>query len=148
MNLRGRRQVAGGWEVQVEVPNAFTDGTSRIDTIFVPSSAVANKTPEQIRHALQDALHDPFDAVGAVDIHAPITDTKALAEDRCEALYADWQRWSATYDVVNAMTDAQFAALSGLPGAGRAVAVSALLTRRNAALGDYLRALNAWRQAP
>lgn len=72
---------------------------------------------------------------------------KVRLELQAEELYDDWKRWSDTYDVVNAMTDVQFAALTGLPQAGRALAVAALLARRNGSLGDYLIRLNEWRQA-
>jgi len=134
--IRGARAVAGGYQVEVEVTNAYTDGASRFDRVFVTLSEMRGKTPEQRRQAIVDALDvDPLaDGVKDAAASAPAV-TRDILEDRMEGLYADWQRWK------NTRQEAQSRALP-------AGAVTALTNREDAAWAKYLTAIQEWRSAP
>lgn len=124
--------VPGGFMVTVEVPGAFTDGTSRLDKVFVADAAVRGKTQAQQLHAIQQAVDvDPLAAVVGADVTAP-AETREMLEDRMEALYADWQRWKATHAEATSR---------GLA----ANVVTALLNRTNAAWAAYVSAIQSWR---
>lgn len=66
--IRAATRVPGGYTVQVEVTNAYTDGTSRFDELFVPVAA-ANPTADELVEAVSVAMdEDPFREVRSVDV--------------------------------------------------------------------------------
>jgi len=133
--IRGAMPAAGGYQVEVEITAAYTDGRSRFERVYLSTAELRGKTPEQKRQAILDALDDdPMDGVAGVEVSAP-TVTKGILEDRMEALYADWQRWK------NTRLEAQARAIA-------AAAVTALTNREDAAWTKYLQAIQAWRTAP
>ena len=134
--IRSHEQAPGGYWVVVEVENAYTDGTSRFDRVFVPAEDLRGKTPEERRQAIRDALDDdPLAGIAGEDATAEPTQTKALLERRMEALYADWQRWKTTRLEAQARSLAQ-------------AVITALTNREDAAWTRYVAAIQAWRQAP
>jgi len=40
MRIADIRHSGGGWEIVIEIPNAYTDGSSRFETIPVPPAMV------------------------------------------------------------------------------------------------------------
>lgn len=135
MNIHSKERTTGGWNVTIEVPNAYTSGESRFDRIFVSDAAVRGKTADQVRQAVKDALDDdPLAAVLGETVAAP-TPTKAIYEDRMTTLYADWQRWKLTHAEAVAR------------GVSAAV-ITKLLNRTNAAWSVYVDAIVAWGTAP
>jgi|GEM_PF-6777848 len=135
MNIRNRERAPGGWSVTIEVPNAYTNGESRFDQVFVPQDAVTGKTPEQVRQAVKDAVDDdPLAPLLGATVTTP-TQTKDIYEDRMVAQYERWRRWQQT------RVEAQSRALA-------AGVITALTNQENAAWSDYATAINAWRLAP
>lgn len=133
--IRNAEPAPNGYIVEVEVTAAYTDGSSRIDRVFVATSELRGKTPEQKRQAILDALDDdPMDGVAGVEVSAP-TVTKPILEDRMTGLYADWLRWKTT------RTEAQARSLA-------AAVITALTNREDAAWAAYLASIQAWRTAP
>jgi len=131
MKVTRREAVAGGWMFKIEVPNAYTDGSSRYDSVFVSAAELKGKSPDQAQQAILDAMEVP-DVRG--ELTAPAA-TKEILEDRMEARYEVWQRWKAT--------KAEAVARS-LPAA----VVTALTNRENAAWAAYLDVIQQWRAAP
>ena len=135
MKITDKVQAPGGWWVTVEVPSAYTDGTSRFDKVFVPRDAVTGKTPEQVRQAVKDAVDDdPLAPLLGATVTTP-TQTKPVFEDRMVAQYERWRRWQQT------RVEAQSRALA-------AGVITALTNQENAAWSDYATAINSWRLAP
>ena len=134
MNIQNRERTTGGWNVTIEVPNAYTTGESRFDRVTIPDAAVRGKTPEQVRQAVFDAVNDdPIAQVLGKTVAQP-SQAKAIREDRMLDLFADWQRWKATH----------------AEAVARAVAanvITALLARTDAAWAAYVVAIQAWRAA-
>lgn len=125
----------GGHWVTIEVTNAYTDGTSRYDRVFVSRDELRGKTADERRQAILDALNDdPLEGISGETVAAP-TQTKAILEARMVALYADWQRWKTTR--VEAQDRENAAAV-----------VTALTNRENAAWTRYVAAIQEWRSAP
>lgn len=121
--------------VTVEHPAAYTDGSPRFEQVFVADAAVRGKTPEQVRQAVKDAVEDdPIGQLVGAAIAQP-TQTKAVYEERCIALFETWRRWQLT------RLEAQTRAMA--PGV-----ITALTNRENIAWGEYAAGLNAWRGAP
>lgn len=134
--IRYHEHAPGGYWVAVEVENAYTDGSSRFDRVFVPTADLRGKTAEERRQAIRDALDDdPLAGIAGQDADSAPTQTKAVLERRMEALYADWQRWKAT------RLEAQARSLA-------AGAITALTNREDAAWARYVVAIQAWRNAP
>ncbi len=134
--IRSHEQAPGGFWVTIEVENAYTDGSSRFDRVFVPLEDLRGKTAEERRQAILDALaDDPLAGISGEDATAAPTQTKAILERRMEALYADWQRWR------NTRIEAQARSLA-------AAAITALTNREDAAWARYVVAIQAWRNAP
>lgn len=132
--VRKGRQVAGGYLLEIEVTQAYTDGRSRFDEVFVPLSAVQDKTPSQRKRALFDAVHD--NALGdlrGTPVEKP-PDDQDILEDRMVALYERWQRWK------NTRVEAQ---ARGVPQA----VINALTNREDAVWSAYAAAILAWRSA-
>lgn len=132
--IRKAEPTPNGWAIAVEVTNAYTDGSSRFDTVYVSRDDLRGRTPEERRQAIIDALDDdPLTGIADQPATAP-TVTKAI-ETRMVAVYEDWQRWK------NTRQEAQSRALP-------AAAVNALTNREDAAWGRYVTAIQAWRTAP
>lgn len=135
MNIRGREQVPGGYLVTVEVPGAYSDGSSRFDSVFVPRDALAGKSREERLAAVREAWADRLDDLVGAGIAAEVAQTKAVLEARMAGQYDRWQRWQRTRMEAQART---------LPAA----VVTALTAAENAAWADYLAALQVWRATP
>lgn len=135
MNIVDRERVAGGWAITVEVPNAYTDGSSRLDRVYLRDQDVRGKGPEQVAQAIQDALDDDPLAQLVGQPVAALVQTRAVLEDRMVALYEAWQRWQRTRAEAQAR---------GLPLA----VVTALTAREAAAWAAYVDAISGWRTAP
>lgn len=135
MKLHERRRAPGGWSVSVEVENAYTNGASRFDEVFVSDQAIAGKSREEVLQAVLDSLDDPFGGLRGADLSAAPTQTKAVLEARMVALYAVWVRWRDT------RAEAQSRALA-------APIITALQNREDAAWAAYASAINQWRLAP
>lgn len=133
--IRAATRVPGGYTVQVEVTNAYTDGTSRFEEVWVSRDAIVGKTPDERRQALFDALvDDPIAEIAGETVAEP-TATKDILEARMVARFADWQRWKATREEAEAR---------GLA----ANVITALTARVNAAWTAYVALIQAWRVAP
>jgi len=134
MRVANREQVPGGWMVDLEIPNAFTDGTSRFERVFVSRDDVPGNTADELLDAAHDALaNDPAAQAIGQDVTAAQS-TKAVWEARITPRYARWQMWKTI------RVEAQARSLP-------AAAVTALTNRENAAWTALLDALTAWRQA-
>lgn len=134
--IRSHEQAPGGFWVTIEVENAYTDGGSRFDRVFVADKDVRGRTAEERRQAIRDALDDdPLAGIAGEDADSAPTQTKAILERRMEALYADWQRWKTTRVEAQARSLAQ-------------AVITALTNREDAAWTRYVAAIQAWRQAP
>lgn len=121
--------------VAVEITDAYTDGSSRIDRVFVAREDLRGRTLEERRQAIMDALDDdPLAGIAGVEASAP-TQTKAIFERRMDELFADWQRWKTTRLEAKARS---------LP----AGVVTALTNREDAAWAAYAAAILQWRGAP
>lgn len=131
--VRKVRQVAGGYLLEIEVTQAYTDGRSRFDEVFVADGAVRGKTPAQKLQAVYDALSDDLADVRGTAVSAPAA-TKDIIEDRMVALYEDWQRWKAT------RAEAQARSLA-------AGVITALTNREDAAWAKYVQSIQVWRNA-
>lgn len=135
MNIARRERVSGGWQVTIEVPNAYTDGTSRFDRIFLADADIRGKTLNEVRQAVKDAVDDdPLQAVIGEAVTTP-TQTKAILWERAKAAYADWQMAKAT------RIEAQARSMA-------AAVITALTNAENALWTDYTTTLNQWRLAP
>ncbi len=135
MRVVGREPVPGGFMVTVEVPGAYTDGSSRLDRVFVHADAVRGRTVEQVRQAVKDALDDdPLGAILGEDVVVP-TQTKTVVEDQMVLLYGAWRRWQAT------RVEAQARGLAG-------AVIAALQAKEDAAWFAYGSAITEWRKAP
>ena len=135
MNIVSRERGPNGWNLTIEVPNAYTTGESRFDRIFVPDNDVRGKTPDRVRQAIKDALDD--DPVGPVlgEAVATPTQSKDLLEDRMVERYDRWLRWKNTHAE----------AVARSIGAAK---VTTLKNRMDATWAMYLGALNDWLAAP
>ena len=133
--IRGRQQVPGGYLIEVEVTEAYTDGRSRFDTVFVEAEKLrGTRTAAQRLQAVWDAVEDAqLDELTGNAVAAPAVDRDIL-EDRMVELYERWQRWKATRAEAQAR------------GMASAV-VTALTARENAAWAAYGDAIAAWRNA-
>ena len=133
--IRHAEPSPGGAFIDVEVTNAYTDGRSRFDRVWVSRDELRGKTPSERAQAIFDALDDDLlEGVRDQPASAPAV-TKDILETRMQALYADWKRWKDTR---------QEAQTRALPAA----AVNALTNREDAAWGRYVTAIQAWRSAP
>lgn len=70
--------------VTVEVPRAFTDGSSRMERVFVPHDAVAGKSEGEALGALQEAMEDPLHRLRGADLDAPVPDPRPAWLSRLE----------------------------------------------------------------
>jgi hypothetical protein len=132
--IRKSERVPGGYRVTIEVTNAYTDGSSRFDRVFVEREAVEGKTLAERRQALfAAAAADPVADLRGEEVAEP-TPTKEILEERAVARYEQWQRWKTT------RVEAEGRGLA-------APVVSALQAREDVAWAAYLAVLNAWRQA-
>lgn len=135
MKITNRESAPGGYMLTVEHTGAFTDGTSRFEQVFVADAVVTNKTPEQVRQAVKDAIdNDPIGQLLGTNVTTP-TQTKPVREERMVRQYERWRRWQQT------RVEAQARALS-------ATIITALTAQEDAAWGDYATAIQAWRTAP
>ena len=133
MRVANREQVPGGWMVDLEIPNAYTDGTSRFERVFVSRDDVPGNTADELLDAAHDALtNDPAAQAIGQDVTAAQA-TKAGWEARITKLFARWQMWKAI------RVEAQARSLP-------AAAVTALTNRENAAWTALLDALTEWRK--
>lgn len=133
--IRSSEAVAGGYIVTIEVTNAYTNGESRFDRVFVERSAMVGKAKAQRRQAVFEALDD--DPVGDIAGEAVVepTATKEIFEARSIAKYEAWQRWKTTRVEAQARS-------------APAPVVTALQNREDAVWAEYLALLQAWRAAP
>jgi hypothetical protein len=120
--------------VEIETENAYTDGRSRFDEVFIPWIQLrGGKTVEQKQQAVYDAVPDELAVLNGSPVEEP-PQTKDVLEDKMIDLYADWQRWKET------RLEAQARAVP-------ATYITALTNRENKAWDDYAAAINAWRLA-
>lgn len=132
--IRRSTPTPGGYLVTIERTNARTDGSSVSRDVYVSAERVHGKTREEIIEAVQEASGDPLRRLRGVDLDAPLTETKAVWEQRAERVYAVWQRWQ------NTRIEAQTRAMP-------APVITALTNREDAAWADYVVILTAWRNA-
>jgi len=131
--ITGYERAPGGWFVNLEIPNAYTDGTSRFERVFVARDDVPGNTADELLDAAHDALtNDPAAQAIGQDVTGA-TATKAVWEARLTKLYTRWQQWKAI------RVEAQARSLP-------AAAVTALTNRENAAWSALLDALTEWRK--
>ena len=133
--LRGKQQVAGGYLLEIEVTEAYTNGDSRFDKVFVAAADIRGKTLSQRKRAVADAIES-----AEIDelLNAPATahiDDKDIIEDRMVSLYAAWQRWKVT------RLEAELRNVA-------APVVNALTAKEGAAWTAYTLAILDWRNAP
>ncbi len=134
MKIAGYERAAGGFAVTIEHENAYTNGSSRFEKVHVSDAAVRGKSRDQVRQAIKDAADaDPIADIIGEDVAAP-TPTKPILEERMVAQYERWQRWK------NTRLEAQARGLAG-------AVVTAVTNVENDAWGDYVAAVQAWRQA-
>lgn len=129
--IRSSRPCPGGRLVSIEVTEAYTDGRSRLEEVFVPDSAVRGKSASEKRQAVYEAMGDPIAEVSGEDVAEPAV-SKDIVESRMVPLYETWQRWKATRLEAEAR---------GMPAAVQ----QALTTRENLAWAAYVAAIVAWR---
>lgn len=132
--IRGYRRQGEGYAVRVEFTEAYTDGTSRFEEVFVPRDAFAGKTKAEKLQAVFDALEDAAADIAGEVVAAPAA-TKEILEQRAIAKYEQWQRWKTTRLEAQAR------------GLGAAV-VNALQAKEDASWSAYMTLLNEWRTAP
>ena len=132
--LRGKQQVAGGYLLEIEVTDAYTNGDSRVDKVFLARDAVRGKTPAQRKRALFDAIHDTaLDDLRGSPVEEP-PDDKDILEERMVALYERWQMWKST------RAEAEIRSVPvGI--------INALTTKEDAVWDKYAAAVLAWRNA-
>ena len=135
MRIVSHERSRDGFSVTIEHPGAYTNGESRVEKVHVSAAALRGKTRDQVRQAIKDAVDDdPIRDILGEDVAAP-AQTRAILEDRMEALFADWQRWKLTRGEAQART---------LPPA----AITALTNREDAAWARYVQSIQQWRTAP
>lgn len=135
MKVAARERTPGGFLVTVEYPNAYTNGESRFDRVFVDDAAVRGKSNSQVLQAVKDAIDsDPLGGVIGQGINNQPA-TKDLLEDRMVERYEKWQRWKNTHAE----------AVARSLGAAK---VNAFKNRMDARWAAYLDALNDWIAAP
>lgn len=133
--IRHAEPTPNGWAIVVEVTNAYTDGASRFDRVYLTRDELRGRTEAERRQAILDALDDdPLEGVRDQPATAP-TVTKEILETRMESLYADWQRWKTT------RVEAQARSLA-------AAVITALTNRENNAWDAYVSTIQQWRSAP
>ena len=133
MKVTAREHCPGGYMVTLEIPGAYTDGSSRFEKVFVPFEAVRGKTPAQKRQALFDAIADELGGFVGAEVSEPPA-TKEILEDRMTAKYEEWQRWKTT------RVEAQARSLPGNQ-------VNALANKEDAVWAAYVALIQAWRAA-
>lgn len=69
MRPTGRFEQAGdGYRVELEIPNAYTDGTSRFEWVFVPALAMAGDMDARAEALLNAATARPVDELRNIDL--------------------------------------------------------------------------------
>jgi len=129
-----RTPVPGGVRVTVELPNAYTDGTSRFEDIFVPDAELVGRTTAERLAAVRERLDDALEDMQGADLGAPVTRTRPVIERDMERAYNVWQRWK----VIRAEAVARSMAVG---------VVTALTARENAAWASIVDRLTEWRAA-
>lgn len=68
--IRKSERVNGGYRVTIEVTNAYTDGSSRWERVFVPEEDVAGGDPNDVLEAVAKAAldGDPVARVRGMDV--------------------------------------------------------------------------------
>ncbi len=128
--------------VKVEIPGAYTDGTSRFDQVFVPDAAVRGKTPEQVRQAVKDVIDDdPLGQLLGATVTQP-SQTKPVWEERARVTVDDWQDWQWRLDHV-----ADYPGYALMTTAQQTGVRTAITNRRDAAASRDWDVLTAWRAA-
>jgi hypothetical protein len=132
--IRRWERVAGGFRVELEIMDAYTDGSSRREFVFVTREEMRGKSPGERRQAIYDALNDsPIEGIEDALVTQP-AQTKDILEARMVALFDAWQRWKATR----------------LEAEARAVpagVITSLTNKENAVWDAYVDAILAWRAA-
>lgn len=131
--IRKREVVAGGYTLTVEVENAYRNGKSRFDKVFVADAAVRGKTPTQVLQAVVDAMEDPLEGITGREATAPAT-SKDILEERMKERYETWLRWKTTRDEAVARNE---------PGIQ-----NGLTNKMNQAWARYVEIIQLWRAAP
>ena len=117
MRVANREQTPGGWMVDVEVPNAYTDGTSRFERVFVSRDSAPGGTAAEVLDAINDAMtNDPAAQAIGQDVTAAQA-TKAVWEARITSRFDRWQMWKTI------RVEAQARSLPAAAVTARAVAV-------------------------
>lgn len=117
----------GGRMVCVEFTDAYTDGSSRHERVYVP----ARLSRDARLAAIADQLDAPDDAGADIDT----VTRRARLEREMDERWAEWQRWKTTREEAQAR------------GMASAI-VTALTGRENAAWTAYAQAINDWRLSP
>lgn len=70
--IRGSERVSGGYRVRIEVTEAYTDGSSRFEHVFVPEEDVAQGDENALLEAVAKSALDakPLERVKGVDVVA------------------------------------------------------------------------------
>ena len=106
MKVVGHEPAPGGYMVTIEIENAYTDGTSRFDRVFVKAEDVHGKTFEEQLLAVKAALGTSLAELQGADPSAPVSETKAVLEARLR---------QQVYDVANLVTVHNEAVALGRP---------------------------------
>lgn len=93
MKLTTYDSAPGGFMVTVEIENAYTDGTSRFDRVFLPYDDVAGRDEEHILAALvREVRENPLanlvgrslDRIAPAPPREPLADQLARIEEKVE----------------------------------------------------------------
>ena len=129
--IRSSRPCPGGRLVSIEITEAYTDGRSRLEEVFIADAAVRGKTPAEKRQAVFEAMGDPVADVAGEEVAEPQV-SRDIVESRMVPLYETWQRWRATRLEAEARNM-------------NAAVRLALTTREDLAWAAYVAAIVAWR---
>jgi len=126
-----------GFNVRIEIPDAYTDGTSRYEEVSISAQEARGKTQDQLRELVRQHVEDDSSAMatlGGINLATPVPDRKDALELNMRRQYEEWQQWK------NTRLEAQARALG-------AAVISALTTRENKEWTDYVTAIQRWRAA-
>jgi len=134
MKISKHEPAPGGYMVTIEIENAYTDGRSRFDRVFVKADDVVGKSREEQLLAVKAALGTSLAELRGADPSAPVTETKAVLEARLR---------QQVYDVANLITVHNAAVALGRPQSE----ITAWATLRNQLYFASLDTLEAWGSA-
>lgn len=143
MNILSVDDVPTGYRVSIEIPNAYADGTSRIETYTLTHADVIDKTPEQIRQRIRDVIAGKSLAEEATlaNVEAPLpapVDTRSKLEALARENVLNWRDWQWRIDHIDDY---------GLAAGQRTVLLNAATARRDNCVARDLKLMQRWRVA-